>query len=84
MSDLYKAKIAGPFTALCGGASDNDGSAEDCMMIAPLTGGAGYAMGDTKLGDDSTVLHYTKAELVTGAKQILAMFGADTTTAAVA
>lgn len=75
MSDLYKAKVIGPYTALCGGGNDNDGSAEDCMNVAELAGGIGYAVADTKLGADSPVLRYTKAELVTGARQILAMFG---------
>jgi hypothetical protein len=81
MSDLYNVKITGPFTALCGGATDNDGSAEDCMMIAPLAGDAGYAMGDTKLGEASPVMHFSKDELVKGAQRILAMFGEDNSAA---
>ncbi|MCC9310460.1 DUF397 domain-containing protein [Kitasatospora sp. RB6PN24] len=81
MSDLYEAKVVGPYTALCGGSTDNDGSAEDCMKVAELEGGIGYAVGDTKLGEGSPALHYTKAELVNGAKQILAMFGEDASAA---
>ncbi|MDH6142902.1 MULTISPECIES: DUF397 domain-containing protein [Kitasatospora] len=83
MSDLYNTEIAGPFKAFCGDNSDNDGSAEDCMSIAELADGIGYAMADTKLGDGSPVLRYTKTELVNGARQILAMFDeGDTATVA--
>jgi hypothetical protein len=83
MSDLYNTEIAGPFKALCGGSNDNDGSQEDCMSIAELADGGGYAVGDTKLGDTSPTLRYTKTELVNGARQILAMFGeVDTSTVA--
>jgi hypothetical protein len=77
MSDLYNTEIAGPFKALCGGSNDNDGTQEDCLSIAELANGAGYAVADTKLGDGSPVLRYNKAELVSGARQILAMFGED-------
>jgi hypothetical protein len=83
MSDLYNAEIAGPFKALCGGSTDNDGSQEDCLSIAELANGAGYAVGDTKLGEGGPILRYNKAELVNGARQILAMFGeGDTATVA--
>ncbi|WP_441248971.1 DUF397 domain-containing protein [Kitasatospora sp. McL0602] len=80
MTDLYRpdVEVAGPFTALCGGGDNSSGSMEDCMSVAALAGGIGYAVGDTKLGDASPQLRYTKAELVNGAHQILAMFGEGT------
>lgn len=71
---IYAANVAGPFKALCGGGTDNDGSMEDCITVAPLEGG-GYALKDSKLGDDSPELRFTKAEVlafVNGAGELTA------------
>lgn len=46
-TNLYEREVAGPFAALCGGGTDNDGNMESCLSIAELAGG-GYALGDTK------------------------------------
>jgi hypothetical protein len=63
MTDLYDRDITGPFQALCGGGDNKDGSMEDCLEIAPLDGG-GYAVRDTKLGDESPELRFDRAELI--------------------
>lgn len=47
MSDLYEREVSGPFAALCGGGTDNDGNMESCITLAELRGG-GYALRDTK------------------------------------
>ncbi|QMU72112.1 DUF397 domain-containing protein [Streptacidiphilus sp. P02-A3a] len=67
--NLYERKVTGPFAALCGGNSDNSGSAEDCLSVAELEGG-GYAVRDTKLGDGSPELRFTAAELTAAAEKI--------------
>lgn len=73
MSDnLYERKINGPFKALCGGGTDNDGSMEDCLDVAPLEGG-GFAVRDTKLGEGSPVLRFSFQELVNAADGIQEM-----------
>jgi hypothetical protein len=71
IENLYDRPIAGPFQALCGGGT-NDGSMEDCLDVAPLQGG-GYALKDTKLGDASPVLRFTKAELIAAAQKLADM-----------
>ncbi len=66
--NLYGKKIAGPFAALCGGNTDNNGDADDCVTLADLEGG-GFAIRDTKLGEDSPELRFTRDELMAlGAK----------------
>lgn len=74
--NLYESEITGPFAALCGGNTDNTGSGETCMSLAELAGG-GYAIGDTKPeGAGREALRFTKEELIAGAQEILARFGA--------
>lgn len=67
--NLYEKPIVGPFKALCGGGTDNDGSMEDCVTIAPLEGG-GYALGDTKEEGAGRQLRMTREELLAFAEQI--------------
>jgi hypothetical protein len=71
--NLYEKPVAGPFTALCGGGT-NDGSMEDCLTIADLEGG-GYALGDTKEEGKGRELRMSRSELVSAAQEILAKFG---------
>ncbi|WP_274032566.1 DUF397 domain-containing protein [Streptomyces sp. MMBL 11-1] len=59
---LYDQEITGPFAAMCGGGTDNDGNMESCISIAPLAGG-GYALGDTKPDGAGRELRMTKAEI---------------------
>ncbi|WP_432743433.1 DUF397 domain-containing protein [Streptomyces sp. JH002] len=70
--NLYDQVIAGPFHALCGGGEDSDGTMEDCLTLAELAGG-GYAVRDTKLGDNSPELRFTKAELIAAAHRLAAL-----------
>ena len=72
--NLYDKPIAGPFKALCGGGTDNDGSMEDCVTIAPLAGG-GYALGDTKEEGQGRELRMSRAELLAFAEQIPGIVG---------
>ncbi len=67
--NLYESTIAGPFKALCSGGDNSSGSMEDCLSFAELATG-GYAVRDTKLGDESPELRFTKAELLNFAAQI--------------
>ena len=67
--NLYDGRaIAGPYTRLCGGGT-NDESMEDCLDVAPLEGG-GFALRDSKLGDESPVMRFTRSELIAAAQQI--------------
>lgn len=63
VENLYDGRaVVGPYAALCGGGT-NDGSMEDCLDLAPLEGG-GFALRDSKLGDDSPVLRFSRTELI--------------------
>lgn len=66
---LYAASVAGPYTALCGGGDNSSGSMEDCLTIAELAGG-GYSVKDTKLGDDSPELRFSRGELLRAAAEL--------------
>jgi hypothetical protein len=72
--NLYESEIVGPFQALCGGGTDNDGSMEDCVTIAPLDGG-GYALGDTKAAGAGRQLRMSREELLAAAEQIPGIVG---------
>lgn len=69
MSNLYEQQITGPFAAFCGGGTDNDGSSEDCLEIAPIKGG-GYALRDAKPEGSGRELRFTKSELIAFAEQV--------------
>lgn len=59
--NLYEKEIAGPFTRLCGGGSDDD-SMESCLSVASLAGG-GYALGDTKPEGEGRELRMSRDEI---------------------
>ena len=61
--NLYDKSIVGPFESLCGGNTDNNGDADDCVSVADLEGG-GYAVRDAKLGEASPELRFTRDELI--------------------
>ncbi len=67
--NLYDKPVVGPFAAFCGGSTDNDGSSEDCLEIAPLKGG-GYAVRDAKPEGADRELRFTKSELIAFAEQV--------------
>ncbi|MDH6132609.1 hypothetical protein P3T37_001994 [Kitasatospora sp. MAA4] len=68
--NLYDRPVAGPFAALCGGGT-NDGSMEDCISLAELTGG-GYALGDTKPEGSGRELRMSREEITSFAEAWLA------------
>ncbi|KJK55023.1 hypothetical protein [Saccharothrix sp. ST-888] len=70
-SNLYKSELAGPFAALCGGGTDNDGSMESCISVAELAGG-GYALGDTKPEGAGRELRMSREEITSFAEAWLA------------
>ncbi|MDT9690306.1 hypothetical protein Q5762_18560 [Streptomyces sp. P9(2023)] len=64
MSDLYEREVSGPFAALCGGGTANDGNMESCITLAELHGG-GYALGETlrlTAGNDVVYGYYSKSQ----------------------
>lgn len=62
MPDLYSMPIGAP-AAYCGGNSDDDGTEESCVTIAPISGEVGaVALGDTKR-PDLPALRFTAAEM---------------------
>ncbi|MER6942471.1 hypothetical protein ABT294_00485 [Nonomuraea sp. NPDC000554] len=69
-NNLYERPVEGPFKALCGGGDNSDGTMEDCLSIAPLSGG-GYALGDTKAAGAGRELRMSRSELVNAARAIL-------------
>ncbi|WP_327068692.1 DUF397 domain-containing protein [Kitasatospora sp. NBC_01302] len=71
MSNLYESEIVGPFAALCGGGTDNDGSMESCISVAELAGG-GYALGDTKPEGAGRQLRMSREEITSFAEAWLA------------
>lgn len=74
MSDsgsLYEREIVGPFAALCGGGTDNDGNMESCLTVAELAGG-GYALGDNKPEGAGRQLRMSADELTSFAREWLA------------
>ncbi|MGW3272275.1 DUF397 domain-containing protein [Streptomyces kronopolitis] len=73
-TSLYTREITGPFAAMCGGGTDNDGNMESCISIAPLAGG-GYALGDTKPDGAGRELRMSKSEITAFAKRFLAEHG---------
>lgn len=64
---LYDRTPVGPFSALCGGNEDNDGSQESCMTVAELAGG-GYALGGNKPEDAGRELRMSRDEITGFAK----------------
>lgn len=66
--DLYNAPLTGPYAKLCGGGTDNDGTMESCVGFQPVDGG--YELTDTKLGDNSPKLRFTRDELLNAAAKI--------------
>lgn len=68
-TDLYNRPLTGAYAKLCGGGQDNDGSMESCVGYQPLAGG-GAEITDSKLGDDSPALRFTREELLNFAAQI--------------
>ncbi|MBC3841803.1 DUF397 domain-containing protein [Streptacidiphilus sp. 4-A2] len=46
--NLYQMDVTGPFVALCGGNGNGTGSEEDCLEVAMLADGSGYAIRDVK------------------------------------
>ncbi|MFF9644695.1 DUF397 domain-containing protein [Kitasatospora aureofaciens] len=77
MSNLYESEIVGPFAALCGGGTDNDGSMESCISVAELAGG-GYALGDTKPEGAGRELRMSREEITSFAEAWLAGQGTAT------
>ncbi|MEU9044068.1 DUF397 domain-containing protein [Kitasatospora sp. NPDC048343] len=71
MSNLYESEIVGPFAALCGGGTDNDGTMESCISVAELSGG-GYALGDTKPEGAGRQLRMSREEITSFAEAWLA------------
>lgn len=69
--ELYERPVEGPFKKLCGGGDNSDGTMEDCLTIAPLTGG-GYALGDTKAAGAGRELRMSSDEITGFAKAWLA------------
>ncbi|MFE6098623.1 DUF397 domain-containing protein [Streptomyces laurentii] len=71
MTDLYEREVTGPFAALCGGGTDNDGNMESCITLAELRGG-GYALGDSKPEGTGRELRMSAAEITAFAREWLA------------
>jgi len=69
--NLYTREVVGPFAALCGGGTDNDGSMESCLTLAELAGG-GYALGDSKPEGEGRQLRMSADELTAFAQGWLA------------
>lgn len=67
--DLYQRPLTGAYAKLCGGGQDNDGNMESCVGFQPIAGG-GYELTDSKLGDDSPALRFTREELLNAAAKI--------------
>ncbi|MGW5820617.1 DUF397 domain-containing protein [Streptomyces noursei] len=72
---LYDREITGPFSALCGGGTDNDGSMESCITVAELAGG-GYALGGNKPEDAGRELRGSRDEITSFARAWLAQHDA--------
>ncbi|MEU8541727.1 DUF397 domain-containing protein [Streptomyces sp. NPDC048717] len=70
MTDLYAREVSGPFAALCGGGTDNDGNMESCITLAELHGG-GYALGDSKPEGAGRELRMSAAEITAFAREWL-------------
>ncbi|WP_415949967.1 DUF397 domain-containing protein [Streptomyces sp. KLOTTS4A1] len=68
---LYDRDVTGPFAALCGGGTDNDGNMESCISLAELAGG-GYALGDTKPEGAGRELRMSAEEITAFAREWLA------------
>ncbi|MET8680024.1 DUF397 domain-containing protein [Streptomyces sp. NPDC004647] len=73
-TDLYKREITGPFVALCGGGTDNDGSMESCITVAELAGG-GYALRGNKPEDKGRELRMSRDEMTGFAREWLRQHG---------
>ncbi|GLW05564.1 hypothetical protein Misp01_06940 [Microtetraspora sp. NBRC 13810] len=65
--NLYEQVVAGPFKKLCGGGDNSDGTMEDCLTVAPLSGG-GFALGDSKPAGAGRELRMSKVELTSFAR----------------
>ncbi|WP_405667996.1 DUF397 domain-containing protein [Streptomyces sp. NBC_00055] len=72
---LYDREVTGPFSVLCGGGDNKDGSMEDCLTVAELAGG-GYAIGGTKPEDAGRELRGSRDEITSFAKAWLEQHGA--------
>ncbi|MFJ8668108.1 DUF397 domain-containing protein [Streptomyces sp. NPDC093600] len=70
MSNLYEREVSGPFAALCGGGTDNDGNMESCITLAELHGG-GYALGDSKPEGAGRELRMSAREITEFAREWL-------------
>jgi hypothetical protein len=70
-SNLYGREVSGPFAALCGGGTDNDGNMESCITVAELHGG-GDALGDSKPEGAGRELRMSAAEITTFARAWMA------------
>ncbi|WP_406362430.1 DUF397 domain-containing protein [Streptomyces sp. NBC_01579] len=71
---LYDREVTGPFAALCGGGTDNDGSMESCITVAELAGG-GFALGGNKPEDAGRELRGSREEIASFARAFLDQYG---------